>query len=101
MLVPLVIAGVLIDAATQGNQVAGQRIIFGIEPNARGRINSAYTFTFFLGGAIGSLLAPAVYEAGGWGAVAIVGASIAGFALLLFLSERIDRKHHEQFAASV
>jgi predicted MFS family arabinose efflux permease len=101
MLVPLVIAGVLIDAATQGNQVAGQRIIFGIEPNARGRINSAYTFVFFLGGAIGSLLAPAVYEAGGWGAVAIVGAGIAGFTLLLFLSERVDRKHHEQFAASV
>lgn len=101
MLVPLVVAGVLIDAATQGNQVAGQRIIFGIEPEARGRINSAYTFTFFLGGAIGSLLAPLVYEVGGWSAVALVGASIAAFSLLLFLTERLDRKHQEQYAASV
>ncbi|GAA4161337.1 MFS transporter [Gryllotalpicola daejeonensis] len=100
MLVPLIVAGVLIDAATQGNQVAGQRIIFGISPEARGRVNSAYTFTFFLGGAVGSLLAPFVYEVGGWSAVAIVGASIAVFSLLLFLTERIDRRHHEQYAAS-
>lgn len=92
LLVPLVIAAVLIDAATQSNQVSGQRIVYGIAPDARSRVNSAYIFTFFLGGALGSLLAPLVFEHWGWPGVAAVGAAIAGFALLVFLSEKFDRK---------
>jgi predicted MFS family arabinose efflux permease len=92
LLVPLVIAAVLIDAATQSNQVSGQRIVYGIAPHARGRVNSAYIFTFFLGGALGSLLAPIVYEHWGWTGVAVVGGAIVAFALLVFLTERFDRK---------
>jgi predicted MFS family arabinose efflux permease len=99
-LVPLVAAAVLIDAATQSNQVAGQRFIFGIDPAARGRINSAYIFVNFLGGATGSLLAPFVYHAAGWGGVALVGAGVAVFVLLVFVTERVDRAHREQLAAS-
>lgn len=99
MLVPLVVAAVLIDAATQGNQVSGQRIIYGIAPDARGRINSAYTFVFFLGGAAGSLVAPLVYELGGWNAVALVGAGIALVVLIVFATERADGVHRAQVAA--
>ncbi|WP_220093841.1 MFS transporter [Gryllotalpicola protaetiae] len=99
-LVPLVGAAVLIDAATQANQVAGQRIIFGIDPEARGRINSAYIFVNFLGGATGSLLAPFVYHVAGWQGVALVGAGVALFVLLVFATERLDRRHREQLAAS-
>ncbi|GAA4167457.1 MFS transporter [Gryllotalpicola koreensis] len=99
-LVPLVAAAVLIDAATQANQVAGQRIIFGIEPEARGRINSAYIFVNFLGGAIGSLLAPFVYHLAGWTGVALVGAAVAVFVLLVFATERFDARHRAQLAAS-
>jgi predicted MFS family arabinose efflux permease len=99
MLVPLVVAAVLIDAATQGNQVAGQRIVYGISPEARGRINSGYTFVFFLGGALGSLLAPLVYEHGGWSGVALVGAGIAALVLVVFATERVDRAHARQLAA--
>jgi predicted MFS family arabinose efflux permease len=98
LLVPLVIAGVLIDAATQGNQVAGQRIIYGIEPDARGRINSAFIFVNFLGGATGSLLAPYVYSVGGWSGVALVGAGVAAFVLVVFATERIDARHRHGLA---
>jgi predicted MFS family arabinose efflux permease len=96
MLVPLVVAAVLIDAATQTNQVTGQRIIYGIAPDARGRVNSGYTFTFFLGGAAGSLLAPLVYHLAGWNGVALVGAGIAALVLVVFVSERVDRVQHRE-----
>lgn len=99
-LVPLVIAAVLIDAATQSNQVSGQRIVYGIAPHARGRVNSAYIFTFFLGGALGSLLAPLVYEHGGWTGVATVGAAIVAFALVVFLTERFDGKQRAEASAA-
>lgn len=98
LLVPLVIAGVFIDASTQGNQVAGQRIIYGIEPDARGRINSAFIFVNFLGGATGSLLAPYVYSVGGWNGVALVGAGVAVFVLLVFATERLDQRHRHGLA---
>jgi predicted MFS family arabinose efflux permease len=99
ILVALVAAAVLIDASTQGNQIAGQRLIYGIAPAARGRINSAYIFVNFLGGATGSLLAPFVYQLGGWTAVAFVGAGIAAFVLIVFTTERIDRRQREGLAA--
>ncbi|MCL2515032.1 MAG: MFS transporter [Microbacteriaceae bacterium] len=100
LLVPLVIAAVLIDAATQSNQVSGQRIVYGIAPEARGRVNSAYIFTFFLGGALGSLLAPIVYEHWGWTGVAAVGAAIVAFALAVFVTERVDAKQRREASAA-
>ena len=47
-LIVLALAAVLLDAATQMNQVLGQRVLFSIEPEARGRINAAYMTVVFL-----------------------------------------------------
>jgi predicted MFS family arabinose efflux permease len=86
-LLTLAAAAVLLDAATQTNQVLGQRVLYSIAPEARGRINAVYMTIVFLAAAIGSILGSFSYERGGWMATTAVGAIIVGAALLLFASE--------------
>jgi predicted MFS family arabinose efflux permease len=83
----LAAAAVLLDAATQLNQVLGQRVLFSIAPEARGRINAVYMTVVFLAGALGSMLATFSFERGGWTATIAVGAVLATAAFLLFLTE--------------
>lgn len=87
-LILLAAAAVLLDAATQLNQVLGQRVLFSIAPEARGRINAVYMTIVFLAGALGSTIATLSFDQGGWTATAAVGAALATAALLLFLTER-------------
>lgn len=87
-LILLAAAAVLLDAATQLNQVLGQRVLFSIAPEARGRINAVYMTVVFLAGALGSMLATLSFEHGGWSATASVGVALVTAALLLFLTER-------------
>ena len=87
MLITLACAAVLLDAATQLNQVLGQRVIYAIAPDARGRINAIYMTVVFLGGAAGSMLASVSLYHGGWTATMAVGGVLAAAAFALFLSE--------------
>jgi predicted MFS family arabinose efflux permease len=75
----LIIGIVVLDIGTQGMQITNQAIIYALRPDARSRINSAYMFCYFIGGATGSLAAGVVYGAHGWGGVCLLG---AGFGLL-------------------
>jgi predicted MFS family arabinose efflux permease len=82
----LVVLAVVIDAAVQTCQITGQRIIFAVQPEMRGRVNAIYMTLVFVGGALGSFLGAWIYAAGGWPSVAIAGgligaALIAAFAL--------------------
>ncbi|KQS03764.1 MFS transporter [Sphingomonas sp. Leaf357] len=86
-LIMLAAAAVLIDGATQLNQVLGQRVLFSINPKARGRINSVYMTAMFLAGALGSTLATLSLDWGGWTATTSAGALLATAAFLLFLTE--------------
>lgn len=87
MLIVLALAAVLLDAATQLNQVLGQRVIYSIAPEARGRINAIYMTIVFLGGAAGSMLASFSLYHGGWTATMAVGGVLAVAAFALFLTE--------------
>lgn len=80
-------AAVVLDAATQFNQVLGQRVLYSLAPDARGRINASYMTVVFVGAACGSTLASYTFYRGGWSATAWTGAALAGAALLLFLTE--------------
>lgn len=80
-------AAVLLDAATQFNQVLGQRVLYSVAPEARGRINASYMTVVFLGAACGSTLASYTYYHGGWATTAWTGAAMVAAALLLFLTE--------------
>lgn len=75
----------LIDAATQLNQITGQKIIFEISDNARSRVNSIYLTSMFAIGASGSLIGSSTFAAGGWNLSAGVGAGIGLLSLGCFL----------------
>jgi len=85
--VMLAVGAILLDAATQFNQVVSQRVIYAIAPEARGRITSVYMTAVFLGGATGSSLAPAALIRGGWTALSVTGGTMLAAAFLLFLTE--------------
>jgi len=86
------VTAVLIDAAVQLNQISGQRIIFGLDLHARGRINAIYMTIMFVIGALGSLVGTASYEAGGWPLTALIGAGIGALLLAAFaLFDRTPR----------
>jgi predicted MFS family arabinose efflux permease len=72
---------VVLDVAVQGIQITNQSIIYALAPQSRSRINSAYMFCYFLGGAAGSLLGGLAYQHGGWRSSSALGV-ILGLLLL-------------------
>lgn len=90
----LAVAAIALDAAMQGNHIMGQRLIYGIDPKARGRINAAYMTSIFLAGAVGSLLAGVTYFYGGWSATAATGAAVGLALLAYFTTERPRASAH-------
>ncbi|WP_431926431.1 MFS transporter [Nonomuraea jabiensis] len=84
----LALAAVLIDMAVQTTLILGQHTVYQLDPTARARLNSAFIATFFVGGALGSQLGSIAYHAGGWTAVAAIGAVLPLLALIYWTSER-------------
>jgi predicted MFS family arabinose efflux permease len=87
LLIVLTLGAIVLDGATQFNQVVSQRVIYAIAPEARGRITSIFMTTVFIGGAIGSSVAPVIFLRGGWMATMLTGAAAVSVAFLLFLTE--------------
>ena len=83
----LVLLTVLLDAAVQTNQITGQRIIYAVPVETRGRMNAMYMTLLFAGGAIGSVLGTITYHWGGWNATASAGGVMGLLMLLLFAAE--------------
>jgi predicted MFS family arabinose efflux permease len=78
----LVLGVIILDLGAQANQIANQTRIFGIEPGARGRINTIYMTIFFLGGSLGSLFSTMAWGRWGWGGVCALGLGLLGLAAL-------------------
>lgn len=74
-------SAVLLDVGVTGDQTLGRRAVNLLQPKARGRINGLFVGIFFIGGAIGSLLAGIAWAWGGWNAVCATGA-VFGFIAL-------------------
>jgi len=79
----LLVGIVVLDLGVQGMQITNQAVIYGLRPDVRSRITSAYMVCYFIGGAAGSLTSGAVYAAGGWTAVCLLGAGIGAITLLV------------------
>jgi predicted MFS family arabinose efflux permease len=87
-LILLILAAIMLDAAVSGNLVLGQRAIYSLGSEARGRLNGLFMSIFFIGGAIGSSLGGWSYAHGGWGSTSLIGVVMPLLALLYFLTEK-------------
>lgn len=81
-LVALAFGVVLLDAGVQASHLANQTIIFGLNPALRNRINAVYMVSYFVGGALGTVLASLVWERWAWTGVSVLGAAFALAGLL-------------------
>lgn len=87
-IIGLGIAAVFLDAAVQMNQVVGQRVIYDLAPEVRGRVNAIYMTIIFVGASCGSLLATVTYDHGGFPLTAATGGAVGLIGLLAYLLTR-------------
>ncbi|WP_412526887.1 MFS transporter [Burkholderia lata] len=76
----------LLDAGVIVDQTIGRREINLLNPAARGRLNGLFVGLFFIGGALGAVLAGSAWAWGGWSAVCGVGFAFAGAAAVFGLT---------------
>lgn len=85
--IALVISALLLDIGVAGNVVLGQKALFSLEPEIRGRLNSLYVASFFMGGAVGSAMAGYLFVHWGWSYITDLGVVVSIVTFIYFLSE--------------
>lgn len=82
---------------------SNQNIIFRLRPDAKGRVNSVYMTSYFIGGACGSALGVYGWHHGGWSMACMIGlmlvAAAAFFAVLDLLHVRRHLLHDQQLSS--
>ena len=86
--VVIVLAILVLDVAIQGHNIMLQSRLFGVDPAARSRINTAFVTNNFIWGAVGSGLAGFLWSHGGWIPVSVAGMALSGTALAVWLVGR-------------
>jgi predicted MFS family arabinose efflux permease len=84
----LVAAAIVLDFGVTANVVLGQRMIYSLGAEYRGRLNGLYMATFFMGGAAGSALGAWAFAQGGWSLTAWIGLGLPVAAALYFATEK-------------
>ncbi len=79
---------ILLDLGVQSALIAHQQRIYGLRPEARGRINTLFMTGMFLGGTLGSSLGMLVWQQGHWLGVGVAGMGLALVACLCVLAGR-------------
>lgn len=87
-LVLLTLSAILLDGGVSANLVLGQRTIFALPAEFRGRINSIYIATIFVGGAFGSFIGAWAFAKGQWQLTSYIGFILPLVALIYFATER-------------
>jgi predicted MFS family arabinose efflux permease len=88
-LAALIVGIVVLDIGTQGMQITNQAVIYALRPDARSRITSAYMVCYFVGGAVGSVLAGTLYASHGWAGVCLLGTGFGVATLALSAYDRV------------
>lgn len=91
-IIALIIGILLLDLAVQAVHVSNLNEVFKQRPEARSRLNSGYMTSYFIGGALGSILSANAYQYAGWTGVVWVGGSLSGLALLVWFLSLISRR---------
>jgi predicted MFS family arabinose efflux permease len=87
-LAALIVGIAILDLGVQGAQITNQSVIYALDPAARSRLTTAYMTAVFASAAVFSALASAIYDSGGWSAVAMLGAALAGAGVLVWAAEQ-------------
>lgn len=81
----LIVGIILLDLGVQGTQVANQARIYPLAPEARGRINTVFMVSTFLGGALGSSIGSYAWKEWGWHGVCTVSGIMVSLGILVWL----------------
>ena len=76
----------LLDVGVQTSHIANQSRVYGIDPPARSRLNTAYMTSYFVGGALGSALGSWAWRAGGWTGVSALGGALVLVAFAAYVT---------------
>lgn len=94
---PLMVPLLLVNMVGPTIDVTGRMTLFTLAPEIRTRLTTSYIVVMFVGGAIGSALGTAIYDAGGWaGTCALM---LAMSVCLLALAFHAERRWQRQEAA--
>jgi len=84
--ISLIVGIILLDLAAQGVHITNQSVIYKSMPEARNRLTAGYMTTYFIGGAIGSLVSASAFEWAGWYGVSAAGVVMSSLNLLVWWS---------------
>ncbi|MBP6117586.1 MAG: MFS transporter [Neisseriaceae bacterium] len=87
-LVPLLIGVFFLDLAVPAVHITNQTMIYQTMPEARGRLTAGYMTSYFIGGAVGSVVAGMAYQYGGWDGVALIGGVLSLLGVLWALKHK-------------
>ena len=93
-MIALVISALILDIGigVACNLILGQRTLYALAPEIRGRLNGLYVAIFFIGGGIGSALSAYLYRAGGWNFITTAGCIVSLFVFFYFVTECLQDK---------
>lgn len=86
-LIIIAIAAIGFDLGLQASLVAHQTLVYGLDPEARGRLNGVLFAGVFIGMALGSWLGNIMFVYGGWMFVVTLACISAILSLLIRLYE--------------
>ena len=75
------------DLGLQSSLVAHQNLVYGLEPQARGRLNALLFTVVFIGMSLGSVLGSKLYVLAGWNGVVTLAVITGALALAIRLLE--------------
>jgi predicted MFS family arabinose efflux permease len=84
----LIVGIAVLDLGIQGAQITNQSVIYALAPDARSRLTTAYMTTLFASAAASSAAASAIYDTGGWSAVATLGGALAALGIVVWAIEQ-------------
>jgi len=83
--ISLIVGIIVLDLCVQGVHITNQSVIYKSMPEARNRLTAGYMTTYFIGGAVGSLVSASAFEMAGWNGVCAAGAAFCLINLVIWL----------------
>ncbi|WP_413293887.1 MFS transporter [Bdellovibrio sp. HCB185ZH] len=71
-IIGLIIGIFILDFGIQAAHISNQTRVFALREDARSRLNTVYMFSYFMGGALGSLVASFAWNTAQWSGVCVV-----------------------------